>query len=81
MRNYQRTYLCANTKWTYHVPVCKYQMDLPCTSVPTLNEVASVQLQTTKQVNLVAEHQLRDNNKKAATGILDVKKTILKEQV
>ena len=49
-------------------------MDLPCTCVQIPNEVTSVQIQATKQVNLGAEDQFRDSNKKAA--ILGFKKNI-----
>ena len=45
---------CITEKLSTNLPVCKYQMDLPCTSVQILNEVTSVQTQTTKQVNLGA---------------------------
>ena len=61
-----------------NLTVCKYQKDLPCTTVQILDEVTSVQTQTTKQVNLVAEDQFRDGNEKAA--ILDLKKKFLKSK-
>ena len=49
-------------------------MDLPCNRVHILNEVTSVQIQTTKQVNLGTKDKFRDCKKKAA--ILDLKKNI-----
>ena len=37
-----------------NLPVCKHQIDLASASVEILNEITSVQIQTTKQVNLGA---------------------------
>ena len=41
IRNYQQTCQYENTKWTYHVAVCKYHI---------INEFTSVQIQTTEQI-------------------------------
>ena len=72
-RNEWQTYQeCINEKLSTNLPVCKCQMDLPFISVTILNEITSVQVQTTKQVVLGVEDQFNDNNKK--TAILDFKK-------